>query len=135
MNDEERALEKSLADSGVKMIKVVNKCDLARVDTEGLAISAKTGQGIDELKEKIVDAVIGQSIDASGNVITNRRHAQAIEQALECIESAEQALYGQPTECVLLDLRQAYFELGKITGDSASEDIIDSIFSKFCLGK
>ena len=135
MNDEERALEKSLADSGVKMIKVVNKCDLARVDTEGLAISAKTGQGIDELKEKIVDAVIGQSIDASGNVITNRRHAQAIEQALECIESAEQALYSQPTECVLLDLRQAYFELGKITGDSASEDIIDSIFSKFCLGK
>ncbi|MGN0771455.1 MAG: tRNA uridine-5-carboxymethylaminomethyl(34) synthesis GTPase MnmE [Christensenellales bacterium] len=135
MNDEEKALEKSLDGSGVKMIRVINKCDLGLENCDGITVSAKTGEGIENLKQKIIDAVLGEKVDVSGNVITNQRHAAAIEQSLQNIISAKDALYNQPTECVLLDLRQAYFELGKITGDSASEDIIDSIFSKFCLGK
>ncbi len=136
LNQEEKNLLGELEKQNAKVIMVFNKSDLGNAHQEnGVKISAKHKQGIEELKDKIVSLVVGESLDMSGNIITNTRHAQAISDSLVSIRSAKDMLDIQPTECILLDLRQAYFELGKITGNTASEDIIDSIFSKFCLGK
>lgn len=136
LNNEEQRLLEELGKQNAKVVMVFNKSDLGNVHTEeGIKISAKHKQGIEELKDKIVQLVVGENVDMSGNIITNTRHAQAILDSLVAIKSAKEMLDIQPTECILLDLRQAYFELGKITGNTASEDIIDSIFSKFCLGK
>lgn len=118
------------------VIDVVNKSDLQSLSSaEGLRISAKTGENLDELKDKIVAAVLGNSIDTGGELITSLRHKEALERALASLISARDRFDAVPAECTLLDLRTAYSAYGEITGDTADEKIIDTIFSKFCLGK
>ena len=118
------------------VIDVVNKSDLQSLSSaEGLRISAKTGENLDELKDKIVAAVLGNSIDAGGELITSLRHKESLERALASLISARDRFDAVPAECTLLDLRTAYSAYGEITGDTADEKIIDTIFSKFCLGK
>ena len=115
-----------------------NKCDkldLSNNQKDGFAISAKKNIGIDELKQAIVDMFITKNIDASSTIITNQRHAECIKTAISELETTLEILNIEPIECVLVNLRNAYFALGEITGNCATEDIITNIFSKFCLGK
>lgn len=135
--EESQLYDRLTRDGNRKVLKVCNKCDLGvhPSNLDGIAISAKTNEGIDDLKRDIVRTAVGEKIDPSGTLITNERHAQAIVRAINALRSARSAWETQPTECTLLDLREAYFALGEITGQSATEDIIDRIFSKFCLGK
>ena len=67
--------------------------------------------------------------------LTNERHVQAAKDALAALESAVTALEDRTLDCAALDLRAAWEALGAITGESATEDVIDRIFEKFCLGK
>ena len=122
-------------DGNNKVLLVINKCDTAKDNRKGIKISAKNNVGIEELKREIVNTFIDSSVDTNGNIITNERHAQAIRQAISSLKNAKVSYATLPTECSLIDLRDAYFALGAITGNTASEDIIDTIFSKFCLGK
>ena len=124
LNDYERQLIEKF-DPSSNIILVVNKCDSSNDNRDAIKISAKTGEGIDKLKDKIIELFIDKSVDTSGNIITNERHAQAVKKALASIESA----------AAQIDLKEAYFALGEITGNTANEEIIDNIFSKFCLGK
>lgn len=118
------------------VIEVVNKSDLMpKKKSSGFSISAKTGENVDALKDKIVETVLGENIDASGELITSLRHKEALERALTSLVSAKENFDAVPAECTLLDLRAAYSAFGEITGDTADEKIIDTIFSKFCLGK
>ena len=134
LNDYEKSLI-SRFDKDKKILLVINKCDLNPDSRDGVHISAKKGQGIDELKDKIVDTVLGGNLDSGSDVITNERHAQAIERALASVKNAYLNIDTLPTECVLIDLRDAYVALGEITGTTATEEIVTRIFSKFCLGK
>lgn len=134
LNDYEKSLI-SRFDKDKKILLVINKCDLNPDSRDGVHISAKKGQGIDELKDKIVDTVLGENLDSGSDVITNERHAQAIERALASVKNAYLNIDTLPTECVLIDLRDAYVALGEITGTTATEEIVTRIFSKFCLGK
>lgn len=134
LNDYEKDLIKSFDDRN-KIMLVINKCDTAQDDRDGIKISAKDNVGIEELKKAIVNTFIDSSVDTNGNIITNERHAQAIRQAIASLKNAKASYASLPTECSLIDLRDAYFALGAITGNTASEDIINNIFSKFCLGK
>ena len=123
-------------DEKTPVIEVVNKSDLMpKKKSSGFLISAKTGENIDALKDKIVETVLGENIDASGELITSLRHKEALERALTSLVSAKEHFDAVPAECTLLDLRAAYSAFGEITGDTADEKIIDTIFSKFCLGK
>ena len=123
-------------DKKTPVIEVVNKSDLMpKKKSSGFLISAKTGENIDALKDKIVETVLGENIDASGELITSLRHKEALERALTSLISAKENFDAVPAECTLLDLRAAYSAFGEITGDTADEKIIDTIFSKFCLGK
>ncbi len=134
LNEYENNLIKSF-DSNNKVLLVINKCDTVQDNRKGIKISAKNNVGIDQLKKQIINTFIDSSVDTNGNIITNERHAQAIRQAISSLKSAKLSYSTLPTECSLIDLREAYFTLGVITGNTASEDIIDTIFSKFCLGK
>ena len=123
-------------DEKTPVIEVVNKSDIMpKKKSSGFSISAKTGENIDALKDKIVETVLGENIDASGELITSLRHKEALERALTSLISAKENFDAVPAECTLLDLRAAYSAFGEITGDTADEKIIDTIFSKFCLGK
>ena len=134
LNDYENNLISQFKDDN-KLMLVINKCDKSQDKRDGIKISAKDNVGIDDLKKKIVSTFVGAHVDTNGNIITNSRHAQAIQKALDSLKNAKTNYALLPTECILIDMRDAYFSLGAITGNTASEDIIDTIFSKFCLGK
>ncbi|MEG1646268.1 MAG: tRNA uridine-5-carboxymethylaminomethyl(34) synthesis GTPase MnmE [Clostridia bacterium] len=120
------------------MLFVYNKSDLgiAKKDTSenAIYISAKYNKNIDLLKQKIVDICLDKSLE-NDEMLTSLRHIQAIQKAKSSIENAKSNLKICPIECTLVDLKDSYFALGEITGDTANENIIDAVFTKFCLGK
>lgn len=119
-------------ENGIPRILVVNKCDLPRqTDYAGaISISAKTGQGLEELKREVLRLAAPQ--DADCNAITNERHLHALEQACAALCSAEQA---EELDCKATDIRAALQALGSITGTDVDATVIDRIFERFCVGK
>ena len=135
--------------AGVKpVIPVVNKADLPRVlqDEEIVAavqrlpvwISAKNGAGIDELKGAIRDHFLQDRGDAGmpAAIIANVRCRSAIQKAVTFLEQAvETASAGGAPELVSSDIRDALDRLGEIGGKTLNDDVLDRIFSSFCIGK
>ncbi|MCP4721084.1 MAG: tRNA uridine-5-carboxymethylaminomethyl(34) synthesis GTPase MnmE [Desulfobacteraceae bacterium] len=132
-----------------KVILVINKMDLARENSEKMClptpahaqtpvikISALLNQGIKKLKEKIVDLCIRDLSMERSAVIPNLRHKKALELTLSCLESVETGLaQGQEEETLAIDMKNSIDSLGTITGETASIDILDTIFNNFCIGK
>ena len=118
-------------------IKVINKSDLSKNITgiDGFEVSAKNKQNIDELKDLILNTAINHKIDFSGIIITNERHKLAISEALIKIDTLMSECNYQTIDILDMLTKEVWQILGKITGESENEDIISSIFSKFCLGK
>ncbi len=127
---------------------VINKCDLgATMSEESIAfladraplmrVSALTGEGIEELKQFIYRQLISESqVINESAIITNERHYQALEQALYALRQAKHDLVsGFTEEVALANLHQALKTLGVITGETLIADIINQIFSTFCIGK
>ncbi len=142
----ETSLESSEAYRSVKnntddVLVVFNKKDLfegkleKQPEVEFIMVSARTGEGIEELKERIYGRAV-QGGAGEGVVITNERHSALLKKASGHLGDALAALgAGMDMDCVTIDLNLAWSALGEITGNTVSEDIIDRIFSKFCLGK
>lgn len=125
-------------DFGEKLVfTVYNKCDIGGFAIPRMAytfgISAKTGEGVDTLVGAIA-AMYKENGLTGGEVLTEERHISALYEAKRAVENAI-ANADSPVDCLLIDLREAYDALGSITGKTATESIIDSIFSKFCVGK
>lgn len=101
-----------------------------------LPISAKTGAGIPELKTWLSNQILGSFNTQNDTIVTNARHLDALQKTKE---SLEKALYGLETnvtgDFVAMDIRQAMFWLGTITGQISEDDLLANIFSKFCIGK
>jgi tRNA modification GTPase len=123
-----------------KILVVWNKVDLPSSQTKpenSLEVSAKQGLGLDELR-KAIDQKIWKAGPPSKEevVITNSRHQQALDRAIESIQLVIEGLKNQiSAEFVASDMRRALLELGTIIGTDISEDILSAIFSKFCVGK
>jgi tRNA modification GTPase len=102
-----------------------------------LHISAKFGNGLEELKNIIVDSCLSEnSIDSGSAMITNMRHKIALEKAIENIAAAKNnILNGMSPEFAAFDLREALDNLDEITGKKINNEILNSIFSSFCIGK
>lgn len=121
---------------------LLNKCDLTQSVTEAqlegrkvLTISARSGQGLDALEETIA-ALFAGSGEASGQLLTNARQAEAVERAAHCLQNCSEALsFGMSVDGVLTDVEEALEALGQLTGRSVSEDITGRIFERFCVGK
>jgi tRNA modification GTPase len=125
-----------------KTIIVVNKSDLKRVlslKADGIPhaeVSAKTGAGISDLKEKIARCVLHGTVECPSALVTNVRHVQAIELALDAMNRFGTAFEGgTPPEFLAVELRDALQALGEIVGITTPDEILDRIFSSFCIGK
>lgn len=119
------------------VFEVFNKCDESGFDKpladNQFAISAKTGKGVDELAHAIADLYKQDKVEG-GELITSKRHVSALYQAKSALESAIASI-DNTIDCTLIDLRNAYDALGEITGRTATQDVVDGIFSRFCVGK
>jgi len=134
---EDQAILDSLAEKNFVVIKT--KCDLPckcekHFDGE-ILISSTTESGIDKLKDRITENAKLSNLSSESVIITNERHKNALENADKHILIALENLQSQTLDLISIDIKQAYLFIGEITGNTTSEDIIDAIFSKFCLGK
>jgi tRNA modification GTPase len=127
-------------------LAVINKIDLPQtLSDQELAeatslpmvkISALTGEGLDDLKQAVVDLALAGGVRHEGEIITQARHHQHLAAALDYLLKAQEMLSPEtPWELVAEELRAAIHELGEITGEEVGEDILDRIFSQFCIGK
>ena len=141
LNDEERRLLAAV--EGRPALVAVNKSDLIEAgltlpDCAGvptLATSALTGDGIAELRKRILELATGGAASEPG-MLTSLRHQQAITAALAALADAAKANANSiPHEMILLDLYRALWALDSLTGQTTPDDILNLIFSTFCIGK
>jgi tRNA modification GTPase len=141
-NDDLLALELCKSD---KTLVVVNKCDQAQIADLScfsafpqVFVSAKYGLGLSVLRDSIANhfsSDTGFSGD-EGVIVTERRHRDALLQAIVALERSLASLTASlPFECLAMDLRDALGALGLITGETTPDEILDQIFSRFCIGK
>jgi len=131
-----------------RVIAVLNKVDLGtRADVDRiialfgqenvLSMSVKERLGIDKLEERIKALVFHGKLSISkNNMVTSIRHKNLLDRALENIDRALASIEEDiPVDLISVDIREAWSNLGSITGDTVEEDIMNEIFSKFCIGK
>ncbi|MBR4995905.1 MAG: tRNA uridine-5-carboxymethylaminomethyl(34) synthesis GTPase MnmE [Alistipes sp.] len=127
------------------VVKVVTKIDLAdnaaatpsgESDATTVRLSAKTGEGVDELLERLLSAFDADSVYRGDVVVSSQRHYEALRLADESLRSAQMALrQSLPADLLSEDIRQVLYHLGTITGQISSDEILQNIFSHFCIGK
>ena len=121
-----------------RYLVAVNKIDLcASTLKEGIPVSAKTGQGIDVLREAMIDAVApGRALENEGAIVTSVRQQTHLQEAATALRRAQGAIAGHiPHEMVLLDLYGALSAMDGLTGKTTADEILNRIFSTFCIGK
>ena len=130
-----------------KAVVLLNKSDLEPIVSAEeikeksnhavIPISAKEETGIDRLEEEIKALFYEGKIDFNDQVlITNVRHAQALKEALDSVQMVEKSIEdGMPEDFFSIDLMNAYEKLGLIIGEAVEDDLVNEIFSKFCMGK
>ncbi|MBT9331812.1 tRNA uridine-5-carboxymethylaminomethyl(34) synthesis GTPase MnmE [Acidipila sp. 4G-K13] len=136
--DDERELIASL--DGRRALVVRNKSDLETADVErslfSVQTSALTGAGIAELREALLSLVRDPAGESETGMLTSLRHREAVTGALTSLAAAKQALPNRvPHEMLLLDLYGALRYLDSLTGETTPDDILNRIFSSFCIGK
>ncbi len=130
-----------------KTVILLNKSDLDTVtdadsiskitDSKVISVSAKDNTGLDELSETIVRLFASGEIDYNDEVyVSGERNKEALEETLESLKLVKKSINeGLPEDFYTIDLMNAYEQLGKITGESVEDDLVNEIFSKFCMGK
>jgi len=125
------------------VLVVINKMDLERKInikslpfTNIIEVSAKDDKNIMELKERIYNTIFDEKIINSSLILTNIRHINIIKEAIELVNKAVSVIeYGYDLDLISVDIKNIWLKLGEITGESNIEEIINTIFSKFCVGK
>ena len=142
LEEEDREIIKAIENK--KTIVLLNKVDLERKldidDVEGLdnfiEISAMTGFGINDLKAKIKELFFNGEVDNESLIITNSRHKQALYRALENCENAQDRLkMNEFLDLISIYVTSGLRALGEITGAELEEDLVNKIFTEFCVGK
>jgi tRNA modification GTPase len=145
LDENDREILKFLG--GRKAIALLNKTDLepavspeeieSRTEAPVLSISAKEGTGLDELTGKIKEMFFGGKLAFDGEtILVNERQKEALSDAHESIgQTLKSIADGMPEDLWSIDLTDAYASLGKILGEEVGDDVINEIFSKFCMGK
>ncbi|MEM6831323.1 MAG: tRNA uridine-5-carboxymethylaminomethyl(34) synthesis GTPase MnmE, partial [Bacteroidota bacterium] len=145
VNESVASIKEQLAElrtSNAPLVVVGNKSDEAKADLmEALAdehaifLSAKNRNNLEELRERL-KSVIQKPDTQSNTIVTNTRHLQSLEQTDEALNRVVEGInLGISNDLVAQDIRMALFHLGEITGEVTTDDLLENIFSKFCIGK
>ncbi|WP_343559070.1 tRNA uridine-5-carboxymethylaminomethyl(34) synthesis GTPase MnmE [Sphingobacterium sp.] len=127
----------------IPFLTIINKSDLLSDEQKAayaalnpLYISAKEQIGVEELKEELINRVQLGNLNTDDVMVTNIRHVEALQKTSD---SLERVLFGidnpVTSDFLAMDIRQALYHLGEITGTVSTDDLLDNIFSKFCIGK
>lgn len=130
---------------GINFLLVANKVDLldeatARRKFSNVAnvifISAKSGLHAEVLKERMVDLVLHEKVQGENTIVTNARHYHSLQEVHKSLLDVDEGLVNQiPGDLLALDIRRCLHYIGTITGEVSNEDLLDYVFSKFCIGK
>ena len=130
-----------------KCVVLLNKTDLEQavtkedlekeIERKVVPVSVKEGTGIDLLEKEIQSMFYHGEINFNDEVyITNVRHKTALEETAKSLKMVEESIEGQmPEDFFSIDLMNAYEQLGSIIGEAVEDDLVNEIFSKFCMGK
>jgi tRNA modification GTPase len=146
--DDDRRIIEFIRDK--KVLVLLNKNDLSQMadveeirrlfgktDVNIISVSAKYGSGIDEFEAEVKRMFFSEDISGDSDVlITSVRQKQLLSETLESLDRVRESLSnGMPEDFYTIDLQDAYEKLGMIIGEEMNDDVIDSIFSRFCMGK
>jgi len=128
-----------------KILTLINKSDqlseavssvLAERHPEWLLISAKTNAGIDLLLNQLADLVNTGALSNQQTVVSNSRHFEALSKAMDALNEVQKGLdQNISSDLIAIDIRQALYHLGEITGEITTDDLLGNIFANFCIGK
>lgn len=138
LDDYDKEIAETVRDK--EKIVVYNKIDIEKGNTISVSadvkVSSKTGEGLEELKSMLYEKAIGGGFDASADYITEKRHYEALLKALDNLKKAVEGIdAGNSLDLVSVDITSAWTDLGDISGKTSSEEIVNEIFAKFCVGK
>jgi tRNA modification GTPase len=136
----------SLQKPGITMLAVANKIDLLETENKSLSdfglrtsdftpISAKEKLHIDDLKQQIYSAAIKDKLTGDETLVTNIRHLEALQKTEEALVRVLNGMDTVTSDFLSMDIKQALHYLGEITGAVTTDDLLENIFSKFCIGK
>lgn len=133
----------NLQKPGINMLIVANKADLLNEEqilalphTESaIIISAKEKHYIDELKNKIYHAAVKEQLEGNDILVTNIRHLEALQKTEDALIRVLDGMETVTSDFLSMDIKQALHYLGEITGAVTTDDLLENIFSKFCIGK
>jgi len=135
----------SLQNPGIKMLIVANKADLLSSEIQAsdfglptsdfLTVSAKEKIHIEELKNKIYSSAIKDKLTGDETLVTNIRHLEALQKTEESLARVLNGMDTTTSDFLAMDIKQALHYLGEITGAVTTDDLLENIFSKFCIGK
>jgi tRNA modification GTPase len=123
------------------VIVVLNKSDLPQYSSfithhSSFNISAKNGMGLPELRSAMLDVVRSEIPDESNVLLSNVRHYEAMQRVQQALDNVRSELEeSTPADLVAVDLRDALYHLGTITGEVTSDEVLGNIFGRFCIGK
>jgi len=146
--DDVATVQQSLQDlqeQGLRFIPVCNKIDLAGEEqahqkfaslSRAVFIAAKSRRHLEVLRERMLDHVLGGQVQTENTIVTNARHFHALQQMAASLADIQSGLAASlPGDLLALDIRRCLHYLGEITGEITTDDQLDYIFSKFCIGK
>ena len=131
-------LNKVRKDNREKILVIVNKIDVSDIDLKEdyIAISAKNGEGISALQNKLLNFINTEKISENDSIVSNLRHYEQLQLTLHEINSIINGMQNNISGDLLsINIRQALFHLGSITGEVTTDDLLGNIFGKFCIGK
>ncbi|MDG2058572.1 MAG: tRNA uridine-5-carboxymethylaminomethyl(34) synthesis GTPase MnmE, partial [Flavobacteriales bacterium] len=131
-------LNKVRKDNMARVLVIVNKIDICDVDLKEdyISISAKNGEGISALKNKLLNFINTEKISENDSIVSNLRHYEQLQLTLHEINSIINGMGNNISGDLLsINIRQALFHLGSITGEVTTDDLLGNIFGKFCIGK
>jgi tRNA modification GTPase len=139
--DELQKIADDMRSRSIKYILIGNKMDDGDAATfkaikDVLFISAKQQLNIDKLKQSLTQLVTGGTLLNEATIVTNARHYEALRALSGSLKDIQQAMQDNvPGDLLAIDIRRCLHFISEITGDISNEDILDLIFSKFCIGK
>src|SRR5690606_8822620 len=127
----------------IPYITIINKADLLSEadwkkyeELKPMFMCAKEGLGVEELKEELLSKAHLANINNDDVMVTNIRHVEALEKTHESLDKVLMGIdSGMTSDFLAIDIRQGLHHLGEITGSVTTDDLLENIFSKFCIGK